>query len=538
MSGERQERQRPAAPAHAPGGATAAERQPSEAAPAQSVVAAPGGPPAHQTARRWRQAAIAQRQRILGNSAVQRQAAARPAPLMRQDRGDDAVATEEPVADREAARRLFDEASAYFTRGDYRRAIIRFERLRQTPGLEDAIVRDVLYNIGVCNLRLERFATAIIYLEQYLTLPGAVEADGAARLAEARRGAGVAEPEAGGGATPAPGSSAPPTPGSATAPAAGRGAGRDSAERDWEAANSAGGAELRDERTLVLWNFAVGSAALKPEHRAALRSFLDANGLLFLDGSTRLVIDGHASSSGSDTLNSGLSSSRAAGVAAWFVAQGRFGAERIDQRGHGEAQPLLPNTSPESMARNRRVEITINAPGARPPRGTDEPAPGPEPATPTPEPEPTPEPGGPSPTAEESRPTASTRFRIRMLSGGEGGEGVGGGVYTFEIEALDGPRGSAMYTFAGGGLTGGAPAGGYGPSDWSDFTTTVPRTLSDFEGFGRIAAAGLFAGDGYGYSRLVFYCNDGETQVVEGVGYGTGVAGGASWFHGWWEMRD
>ena len=60
--------------------------------------------------------------------------------------------------------------------------------------------------------------------------------------------------------------------------------------------------------------------------------------------------------------------------------------------------------------------------------------------------------------------------------------------------------------------------------------------LEDFQGGGRVGAGGVYAGCGGGYSVLVFYCGDKPTQQVEGWGHGWGLAAGASWFHGHWQL--
>jgi outer membrane protein assembly factor BamD (BamD/ComL family) len=100
-----------------------------------------------------------------------------------------------PEAEAEAsaaeARTTFEEATRLYEEGQYRRAIIRFERVRQTPGMSDEVRSACLYNIGRANLRLNRFATAIVYLEEYLTMPGADIEDAQVHLREARGGAGV-----------------------------------------------------------------------------------------------------------------------------------------------------------------------------------------------------------------------------------------------------------------------------------------------------------------------------------------------------------
>jgi outer membrane protein OmpA-like peptidoglycan-associated protein len=44
------------------------------------------------------------------------------------------------------------------------------------------------------------------------------------------------------------------------------------------------------------------------------------------------------------------------GTQAWLVAKG-IAANRITTAGYGDTHPLVPNTSDENRARNRRVEL-------------------------------------------------------------------------------------------------------------------------------------------------------------------------------------
>jgi outer membrane protein OmpA-like peptidoglycan-associated protein len=129
-----------------------------------------------------------------------------------------------------------------------------------------------------------------------------------------------------------------------------------------------------------------------------------------------------------------------------------------------------------------------------------------------------------------------TSFTISMYGGGEGGEVVGAGYYTFELKE-NGPQGrTGVLRFAGAGITGGLPGGGFGPGSSTTFRTTVPMRLEDFQGGGRVGAGGVYPIYGGGYSVLVFYCGDKPTQQVEGWGHGWGLAAGASWFHGHWQL--
>jgi OOP family OmpA-OmpF porin len=76
----------------------------------------------------------------------------------------------------------------------------------------------------------------------------------------------------------------------------------------------------------------------------------------------RVLVDGYTDAKGSSAYNERLSRRRAQAVA---VALRRRGAPRLVVRGHGEADPVAPNTkkdgsdNPEGRARNRRVTITF-----------------------------------------------------------------------------------------------------------------------------------------------------------------------------------
>ena len=101
------------------------------------------------------------------------------------------VPQEEGPAPVDRQREMFQQAQDLFSGGRFRRAIVRFERVRQLPGISAEVARDCLWNIGVCNLRLRRFATAIIYFERYMKMSGADLEGARAHLREAKLGAGV-----------------------------------------------------------------------------------------------------------------------------------------------------------------------------------------------------------------------------------------------------------------------------------------------------------------------------------------------------------
>lgn len=92
---------------------------------------------------------------------------------------------------------------------------------------------------------------------------------------------------------------------------------------------------------------------------------LDAKSIPLLDNVFDIVsrcpdiaieIAGHTDSDGSAAWNKTLSEKRAASVAKYLVEKGIPNA-RIRTVGYGETQPLVPNTSRENKARNRRIEF-------------------------------------------------------------------------------------------------------------------------------------------------------------------------------------
>jgi len=54
-----------------------------------------------------------------------------------------------------------------------------------------------------------------------------------------------------------------------------------------------------------------------------------------------------------------LSSSRATAVVRYYVGNRAIPPDRISALGFGEYRPIMPNTSVENRARNRRVDVVI-----------------------------------------------------------------------------------------------------------------------------------------------------------------------------------
>jgi OOP family OmpA-OmpF porin len=104
-------------------------------------------------------------------------------------------------------------------------------------------------------------------------------------------------------------------------------------------------------------NFDTGKATLKPESYPALD---EVGQILGKWPELRIEIGGHTDSRGSAAMNQKLSEARAQAVLDYL--KNKFPELRADQYtvvGYGETKPLVPNTSPLNMAKNRRVEFKV-----------------------------------------------------------------------------------------------------------------------------------------------------------------------------------
>jgi outer membrane protein OmpA-like peptidoglycan-associated protein len=135
----------------------------------------------------------------------------------------------------------------------------------------------------------------------------------------------------------------------------------DRIELAWARANPQGLVETPSSSRLVLANFEVGRARLKPEHLTAIKRFL-ALQLLAPEASTaQFFIVGHTSATGDERSNLQLSRQRADAVARFIVSL-RFPPQSLVAEGRGERDPADSSGSSAALARNRRAEITITIP--------------------------------------------------------------------------------------------------------------------------------------------------------------------------------
>ena len=73
----------------------------------------------------------------------------------------------------------------------------------------------------------------------------------------------------------------------------------------------------------------------------------------------KLSVHGYTDNTGSDAYNLMLSEQRAVAVKTFLIEKGVEPA-RVASRGHGESDPIAPNTTAQGRAQNRRVELLVS----------------------------------------------------------------------------------------------------------------------------------------------------------------------------------
>ncbi|MBR4273662.1 MAG: OmpA family protein [Bacteroidales bacterium] len=102
-------------------------------------------------------------------------------------------------------------------------------------------------------------------------------------------------------------------------------------------------------------NFETNSSTLNPSSYEELDMLVDN---LKMNADIRIELSAHTDDIGADAYNFKLSDMRAAAVAEYLIAKG-IAKSRIISKGYGKTQPLVPNTSDENRAKNRRVELKV-----------------------------------------------------------------------------------------------------------------------------------------------------------------------------------
>lgn len=107
---------------------------------------------------------------------------------------------------------------------------------------------------------------------------------------------------------------------------------------------------------MVGLNFDVGQSVLKPQNYSLLTKAL---GAIKVFPDSRVIVEGHTDSQGSDKLNLKLSRERAEVVREYIVANMDMAPERISSEGYGKTRPIANNETAEGRSMNRRIDIVI-----------------------------------------------------------------------------------------------------------------------------------------------------------------------------------
>lgn len=102
--------------------------------------------------------------------------------------------------------------------------------------------------------------------------------------------------------------------------------------------------------------FDSGEHRLKPGAHEALEEVIAS---IDNPAGARIEVAGHTDSVGSESSNLALSENRARAVADFLLESGSFADDAVTTSAFGESRPIASNDTPESRARNRRVELTV-----------------------------------------------------------------------------------------------------------------------------------------------------------------------------------
>lgn len=108
---------------------------------------------------------------------------------------------------------------------------------------------------------------------------------------------------------------------------------------------------------LVGLTFPVGSAEIGSNYGSLLDRVRQA---IAVFPRSRVTIEGHTDSFGSDRANLQLSQERADAVRSYLLADPQFQPEAFEAVGHGETRPVASNDTAEGRAKNRRIDVVIH----------------------------------------------------------------------------------------------------------------------------------------------------------------------------------
>ncbi len=108
---------------------------------------------------------------------------------------------------------------------------------------------------------------------------------------------------------------------------------------------------------LVGLNFPSGKATIEPKYFGLLAKVQKA---IKMVPNSKITIEGHTDSFGSDEKNMELSQERAFAVKQYLMANMNLPKERIESIGYGETKPIANNQTKEGRAKNRRIDLIIH----------------------------------------------------------------------------------------------------------------------------------------------------------------------------------
>ncbi len=114
---------------------------------------------------------------------------------------------------------------------------------------------------------------------------------------------------------------------------------------------------------LVGLSFESGQATIDPKN---FRLLTKLQGAIRAFPESKLIIEGHTDSWGSDAANYGLSQRRAEAVKEYLLANTPIDPAKIEAIGYGETRPIANNETGLGRAKNRRIDIVIRTNPAAP----------------------------------------------------------------------------------------------------------------------------------------------------------------------------
>jgi outer membrane protein OmpA-like peptidoglycan-associated protein len=131
-----------------------------------------------------------------------------------------------------------------------------------------------------------------------------------------------------------------------------------SAEKVWSETSPGITEEEKPGERFLLMNFAIREAVPKKEHEEFIRNTVYF-GTLTSDPMAKIVIIGHADSTGSKSFNDRLARKRAQEAEKALRRMGKHSLRIVTVTGKGANEPLAQNNSVFGRAKNRRVEILV-----------------------------------------------------------------------------------------------------------------------------------------------------------------------------------